>query len=175
MCTSLGKLVPKLPGVVNVSYDLHFRPMIAHWKGIFDNYTLCHQTLNMSTVWLWQAKKTLFRAPKRPWKYRKMYWHENFQNNPVGLGGQALISTWKLCMASDSPETVELTITKNYTRTCWTNNCQEEPVTIGGWPPISTWISPPPLGRNGLHCIDFPHQVRKLMLNLASSEPLALL
>jgi hypothetical protein len=50
----------------------------------------------------------------------------------------------------------------------------EEPVGIGGWPPISTWINPPPLGSNGLHCVDFPHQVRKLLLDLALGEPLAL-
>jgi hypothetical protein len=47
-------------------------------------------------------------------------------------------------------------------------------VGIGGWPPISTWINPPPLGINGLHCIEFPHQLRKFMLNLAPGEPLAL-
>jgi hypothetical protein len=45
---------------------------------------------------------------------------------------------------------------------------------IGGWPPISTWINPPSLGRNGLHCVEFPHQMRKFRLNLASGEPLAL-
>jgi hypothetical protein len=52
--------------------------------------------------------------------------------------------------------------------------CQDERVGIGGWPLISTWINPPPLGRNGLHCIEFPHQMRKFMLNLAPGEPLAL-
>jgi hypothetical protein len=52
-------------------------------------------------------------------------------------------------------------------------NCFE-PVGIGGWPPISIWINPPSLGRNGLHCIDFPHQMRKYLLNLAPGEPLAL-
>ena len=31
-----------------------------------------------------------------------------------------------------------------------------------------------PLGINGLHCIRFPHQVRKLLLDLALGEPLAL-
>jgi hypothetical protein len=31
-----------------------------------------------------------------------------------------------------------------------------------------------PLGINGLHCIDFPHQVRKFILNLALGEPLTL-
>jgi hypothetical protein len=30
----LGKLVPQLPGVVTFAYDLHFRHVIAHWKGI---------------------------------------------------------------------------------------------------------------------------------------------
>jgi hypothetical protein len=52
-------------------------------------------------------------------------------------------------------------------------NCFE-PVGKGGWPPISTWINPPSLGRNGLHCVEFPHQMRKFLLNLAPSEPLAL-
>jgi hypothetical protein len=52
-------------------------------------------------------------------------------------------------------------------------NCFER-VGKGGWPPISTWINPPSLGRNGLHCIEFPHQMRKFLLNLAPGEPLAL-
>jgi hypothetical protein len=52
-------------------------------------------------------------------------------------------------------------------------NCFE-PVGKGGWPPISTWINPPSLGMNGLHCIEFPHQMRKFLLNLAHGEPLAL-
>jgi hypothetical protein len=30
----LGKLVHQLPGVVTFAYDLRFRNMIAHWKGI---------------------------------------------------------------------------------------------------------------------------------------------
>jgi hypothetical protein len=49
-----------------------------------------------------------------------------------------------------------------------------EPVGKGGWPLISTWINPPSLGRNGLHCVEFPHQMRKFLLNLAPGEPLAL-
>jgi hypothetical protein len=52
-------------------------------------------------------------------------------------------------------------------------NCFE-PVGKGGWPWISTWIKPISLGRNGIHCIEFPHQMRKFLLNLAPSEPLAL-
>jgi hypothetical protein len=53
-------------------------------------------------------------------------------------------------------------------------NGQEELVGIGGWPPISTWINTPPLGSNGIHCVEFPHQVRKLLLDLALGEPLSL-
>jgi hypothetical protein len=49
-----------------------------------------------------------------------------------------------------------------------------KPAGKGGWPPISTWINPPSLGSNGLHCVEFPHQMRKFLLNLASGEPLAL-
>jgi hypothetical protein len=49
-----------------------------------------------------------------------------------------------------------------------------EPAGKGGWPLISSWINPPSLGRNGLHCIDFSHQMRKFLLNLAPGEPLAL-
>ena len=141
MWAPMGKLVPQLPEIVTFAYDLCFRRMIARWKGIFEKYTLCCHTLNLSTIWLWKAKKTLFRAPKWPWKYRKMYWHENFQNKLVGLGGQPPISTWKLCRNSNSPKIEEPTIRKSYRRTCWTNNCQEEPVGIGGWPLISTRIT----------------------------------
>jgi hypothetical protein len=46
----MGKLVPQLPRVVTFVYNLRFRCVIAHWKGIFENYTLCHQTLTLSTV-----------------------------------------------------------------------------------------------------------------------------
>jgi hypothetical protein len=53
-------------------------------------------------------------------------------------------------------------------------NCFE-PVGIGGWPPISTWINPPSLGRNGLHCIEFPGEREKRLLNLHLDELLALL
>ena len=93
MWSSMGKLVSQLPGVINFAYNLSFRRVITHWKGIFEKYTLCCQTVTLSTFWLWQAKKTLSRAPKRPWKYKKMYWYEKFQNNPVGIGGHPPIST----------------------------------------------------------------------------------
>ena len=49
-----------------------------------------------------------------------------------------------------------------------------EPIGKGGWPLISTWIIPLSLGINGLHFIEFPHQMRKFLLNLALGEPLAL-
>jgi hypothetical protein len=49
-----------------------------------------------------------------------------------------------------------------------------ELVGIGGWPLVSTWINHPPLEINGLHYIDFPHHMRKFLLNLAPGEPLAL-
>jgi hypothetical protein len=53
-------------------------------------------------------------------------------------------------------------------------NCFE-PVGKGGWPPISTWINPPSLGSNGLHCVEFPGEREKHLLNLNLGELLALL
>jgi hypothetical protein len=50
MWATMGKLVPQLPRIVTFAYDLRFRRVIAHWKGIFEKYTLCHQTLTMSTL-----------------------------------------------------------------------------------------------------------------------------
>jgi hypothetical protein len=49
-----------------------------------------------------------------------------------------------------------------------------EPVGKGGWPPISTWINSSSLEINGIHCVEFPHQMRKFLLNLTPGEPLAL-
>ena len=46
----MGKLVHQLPGVVNFAYDLHFRRVIAHWKGILENYKLHHQNLSSFIV-----------------------------------------------------------------------------------------------------------------------------
>jgi hypothetical protein len=53
-------------------------------------------------------------------------------------------------------------------------NYQNEPVGIGGRPPKYIYINPPPLGRNGIYCVDFLHHMRKFMLNLAPGEALAL-
>jgi hypothetical protein len=52
-------------------------------------------------------------------------------------------------------------------------NCLQ-PIGKGGLPLISIWINPPSLGSNGLHCVEVTHQMRKFLLNLALSEPLAL-
>jgi hypothetical protein len=50
-----------------------------------------------------------------------------------------------------------------------------EPFGKGGWPPISTWINPPSLGSNGLHCVEFPGEREKHLLNLHLGELLVLL
>jgi hypothetical protein len=68
---------------------------------------------------------------------------------------------------------LEVKTTKNSKLPKLSENCFE-PVGKGGWPPISIWINPPSLERNGLHCFEVPHQMRKFLLNLAPGEPLAL-
>ena len=50
-----------------------------------------------------------------------------------------------------------------------------EPIGKGGWPPISTWINPPSLGSNFLHCVEFPGEREKRLLDLHLDELLVLL
>ena len=50
MWAPMGKLVPRLHGVVNFAYELCFRRVITRWKGILENYTLRHKTLTSSTI-----------------------------------------------------------------------------------------------------------------------------
>ena len=50
MWAPMGKLVPQLLGVVTFAYNLCFRCVIAHCKGILEKYTLCDQTLTLSVV-----------------------------------------------------------------------------------------------------------------------------
>ena len=68
---------------------------------------------------------------------------------------------------------------KNYFKSLGPKNYQNKKIVswasgIDVWPLIPTWISTPPLGSNGIHFIEFPHQMRKFLLNLALGEPLAL-
>jgi hypothetical protein len=53
-------------------------------------------------------------------------------------------------------------------------NCFD-PVGKGGWPPISTWINPLSLGINGIHCVEFPGETEKCLLNLHLGDLFALL
>jgi hypothetical protein len=84
----LGKLVHQLLGVVTFAYDLHFRRMIVHWKGIVEE-------IHFPPVF----PKTSFRASK--WS-QKLKTDKNsklpklLENcfEPVGKGGWPPISTW---------------------------------------------------------------------------------
>jgi hypothetical protein len=43
-----------------------------------------------------------------------------------------------------------------------------EPFGKGGWPSISTWINSPSLGRNGIHCVEFPGERENAFVESAS-------
>jgi len=73
MWALMDKLVPQLPGVVTFAYDLCFRHVIVRWKGLFEKYSFSIKLEPFFLVLLWKDKKTLFRAPKQPWKYKNMY------------------------------------------------------------------------------------------------------
>ena len=50
-----------------------------------------------------------------------------------------------------------------------------DPIGKGGWQPISTWINPLSFGSNGIHCVEFPWERGKYLLNLNLGELLSLL
>jgi hypothetical protein len=50
----LGKLVQQLPGVITFAYDLCFRRMISHWKGIIEEIIFGAQSC------LWISIKNLY-------------------------------------------------------------------------------------------------------------------
>jgi len=66
----LGSFVYQLPGGITLAYDLLLERTIAHWKGIYKEYTCCCWSLIVSIIWLWRSLKTLFRASKRPGKFK---------------------------------------------------------------------------------------------------------
>ena len=95
----LGKLVHQLPGVVTFSYDLHFRHVIARWKGIIKEIHFGGSIMYLDIIKNLYIEKTSFRPSKWPrkWKPAKNSklpkWPENCFE-PFGKGGWPLISTW---------------------------------------------------------------------------------
>ena len=61
----LGKLVHQLLGVITFAYDLCFRCMISHWKGIIEKIHF-GGIIEGITMVLPIFQKMLFRASKRP-------------------------------------------------------------------------------------------------------------
>ena len=94
----LGKLVHQLLGVVTFPYGLHFRSMIAHWKGIVEEI---HFGGNIKGTYIFLPifHETSFRASKWPQKLKttKNSKLPKLPENcfePVGKGGWPSISTW---------------------------------------------------------------------------------
>jgi hypothetical protein len=62
----LGKLVHQLPGVVTFAYDLRFRHVIAHWKGIFEEIHFGGSIMPLSIIEELDREKPSFRPSKWP-------------------------------------------------------------------------------------------------------------
>jgi hypothetical protein len=94
----LGKLVHQLPGVVTFAYDLRFRRMIAHWKGIIEEIHFGGSIMPLDIIEKLDPKKPSFRPSKWPRKLKllKIVNCQNCQKTcfePVGKGGWPPIST----------------------------------------------------------------------------------
>jgi hypothetical protein len=66
----LGKLVHQLPGVITFAYDLHFRHMIARWKGIIEEINFGGSIMPLNIIENLDLKKPSFRPSKWPWKLK---------------------------------------------------------------------------------------------------------
>jgi hypothetical protein len=95
----LGKLVHQLLGVVTFAYDLDFRCMIAHWKGIVKEIHFRYNMKGILHIANIFSQKTLFRASKwsrklKPAKNSKLPKLPENCFEPFGKGGWPPISTW---------------------------------------------------------------------------------
>jgi hypothetical protein len=66
----LGKLVHQLPGVVTFAYDLHFRRVIARWKGIIEEIHFGGSIMPLDIIEELDTEKTSFRPSKWPRKLK---------------------------------------------------------------------------------------------------------
>jgi hypothetical protein len=66
----LGKLVHQLPGVITFSYDLRFRCMIAHWKGIVEEIHFGGSIIPLDKIENLNLEKPSFRPSKWPRKLK---------------------------------------------------------------------------------------------------------
>ena len=81
----LGKLVHQLPGVVTFSYDLRFRRMIVHWKGIVEEIHFGSSIMPLNIIQKIDPEKYSFRPSKWPrkWKLLKIVNCQNCQKTAL--------------------------------------------------------------------------------------------
>ena len=60
----LGKLVHQLPGVITFAYDLHFRHVIAYWKGIVEEIHFGDSIMPLAIIEDLDTEKPSFRPSK---------------------------------------------------------------------------------------------------------------
>ena len=75
----LGKLVHQLPGVVTFAYGLHFRRMIAYWKGIIEEIHFRGNIYETSMLILVFPKKCVL-GPQNGSRIEKLLKIVNYQN-----------------------------------------------------------------------------------------------
>jgi hypothetical protein len=79
----LGKFVHQLPGVVTFAYDLRFRHVIAHWKGIIKEIHFGGSFMVLYNIEDLDPEKPSFRPSKWPQKLKllKIVNCQNCQKN----------------------------------------------------------------------------------------------
>jgi hypothetical protein len=94
----LGKLVHQLPVIVTFAYDIHFRRMIDHWKGIVEEIHF-GGNIEVTCIFLTILPKNLRLGPQNDSGSEKLLKNSKLPKllencfEPVGKGGWPPIST----------------------------------------------------------------------------------
>ena len=94
-----GKLVHQLPRVVTFAYNLRFRCMITHWKGIVEEINFGGSIMILAIIENLDLEKPSFGPSKwprklKPAKNSKLPKLPENCFEPIGKGGWPPISTW---------------------------------------------------------------------------------
>jgi hypothetical protein len=68
----LSKLVHQLSEVITFAYDIRFRRMIAHWKGITEEIHFGVSIMILAIIENLDPEKPSFRPSKWPWKLKML-------------------------------------------------------------------------------------------------------
>ena len=143
----LGKLVHQLPGVTTLAYDIRLMRTIPHQKDLSKDYNF-----GIKNIKPWTHVAPMFPKKRRLGP----------QNSSESSGPEKLL---KIVNCATIKKTQKLKDTVVGVQVGQVGGHQHPPRSF--LPPQEAMV---PLGSNVLHCVEFLHEMRKLLLNMVLGE-----